>query len=75
MPTTYPQAAVDKMLATTSGLVGVLGPSSDEASAVVPILNSASIPMFPVTGQPSFTSVVAPDIALRSVNVPPLNTS
>jgi len=46
--------AIDKMLATTSGLVGVLGPSSDEASAVVPILNSASIPMFPVTGQPSY---------------------
>jgi branched-chain amino acid transport system substrate-binding protein len=46
--------AIDKMLATTSGLVGVLGPSSDEASAVVPILNAASIPMFPVTGQPSF---------------------
>jgi len=46
--------AIDKMLATSSGLVGVLGPSSDEASAVVPILNSASIPMFPVTGQPSF---------------------
>ena len=46
--------AIDKMLATSSGVVGVLGPSSDEASAVVPILNAASIPMFPVTGQPSF---------------------
>jgi branched-chain amino acid transport system substrate-binding protein len=46
--------AIDKMLATSSGVVGVLGPSSDEASAVVPVLNAASIPMFPVTGQPSF---------------------
>lgn len=46
--------AIDKMLATSSGVVGVLGPSSDEASAIVPILNAASIPMFPVTGQPSF---------------------
>jgi ABC-type branched-subunit amino acid transport system substrate-binding protein len=46
--------AINKMLATSSGVVGVLGPSSDEASAIVPILNAASIPMFPVTGQPSF---------------------
>lgn len=46
--------AVEKMLATTSNVVGVLGPSSDEASAVVPILNSSSIPMFVITGQPSF---------------------
>jgi branched-chain amino acid transport system substrate-binding protein len=46
--------AIDKMLATSSGVVGVLGPSSDEASAIVPVLNAASIPMFPVTGQPSF---------------------
>jgi ABC-type branched-subunit amino acid transport system substrate-binding protein len=46
--------AVDKMLATVSNVVGVLGPSSDEASAIVPVLNGASIPMFPVTGQPSF---------------------
>lgn len=46
--------AIEKTLATSSGIVGVLGPSSDEASAVVPILNASSIPMFPVTGQPSF---------------------
>jgi branched-chain amino acid transport system substrate-binding protein len=46
--------AVEKMLATGGDIVGVLGPSSDEASAVVPIINAASIPMFPVTGQPSF---------------------
>ena len=46
--------AVEKMLATGGNIVGVLGPSSDEASAVVPIINAASIPMFPVTGQPSF---------------------
>ena len=46
--------AIEKMLATTSNLAGVLGPSSDEASAVVPILNSSSIPMLVITGQPSF---------------------
>jgi len=46
--------AIEKMLATSSGVVGVLGPSSDEASAIVPILNAASIPMFVITGQPSF---------------------
>jgi branched-chain amino acid transport system substrate-binding protein len=46
--------AVEKMLATGGNIVGVLGPSSDEASAVVPIIDAAKIPMFPVTGQPSF---------------------
>jgi ABC-type branched-subunit amino acid transport system substrate-binding protein len=46
--------AIEKMLATTTGVVGVLGPSSDEASAIVPILNAAGIPMVVVTGQPSF---------------------
>ena len=48
--------AVEKMLATVSNIVGILGPSSDEASAVVPIINASHIPMFPVTGQPSFNT-------------------
>lgn len=43
--------AAEKLLATTSGLVGVIGPSSDEASATVPLFNRASMPMFADTGQ------------------------
>lgn len=43
-----------KMIATTSGLVGILGPSSDEASATAPVLNAAHLPMMADTGQPSF---------------------
>lgn len=46
--------AVDKAIATTSNLVGAIGPSSDEASAVVPILNTDRIPMFANTGQKEF---------------------
>ncbi len=46
--------AVQKMLATTQNLVGVHGPSSDEALATVPIINRAMIPMFANTGQPAF---------------------
>lgn len=43
-----------KMIATTTNLVGVLGPSSDTASATAPVLNSAHVPMMADTGQPSF---------------------
>jgi ABC-type branched-subunit amino acid transport system substrate-binding protein len=43
-----------KMLATTSHLLGVLGPSSDEADATVPLINAAKIPMFADTGEASF---------------------
>src|ERR1700736_2090698 len=53
--------AVQKMLATTPGfLVGVLGPSSDEASAVIPLLEQAKIPTFPVTGQKEFDKNSSP---------------
>lgn len=38
--------AAQKMLATTKSLVGVLGPSSDEDSATVPVLNQAHMPAF-----------------------------
>jgi branched-chain amino acid transport system substrate-binding protein len=47
-------AAASQMIATTSNLVGALGPSSDEALATVPILNRAHIPMFADTGQAAF---------------------
>jgi len=38
--------AAQKMLATTKNLVGVLGPSSDEDTATMPILNKAGVPSF-----------------------------
>ena len=46
--------AAAKMLATTSHLLGVLGPSSDEADATAPLINAAKIPMFADTGEASF---------------------
>jgi branched-chain amino acid transport system substrate-binding protein len=46
--------AAEQLIATTSSLVGVLGPSSDEASATVPLFNRAHIPMFADTGQAVF---------------------
>jgi branched-chain amino acid transport system substrate-binding protein len=46
--------AAQKMLATTTNLVGMNGPSSDEALATVPIINRAHIPMFADTGQAAF---------------------
>ena len=46
--------AAEQLIATTSSLVGVLGPSSDEASATVPLFNRARIPMFGDTGQSVF---------------------
>ncbi len=52
-----PAAAVTaaaKMLATTPHLLGVLGPSSDEADATAPLINAAKVPMFADTGEASF---------------------
>jgi len=46
--------AAQKMMATESSLVGVLGPSSDEALATVPLLNQGKVPMFVDTGQAAF---------------------
>jgi ABC-type branched-subunit amino acid transport system substrate-binding protein len=46
--------AAAKMLATTSHLFGVLGPSSDEASSTAPLIDAAKVPMFADTGQASF---------------------
>jgi ABC-type branched-subunit amino acid transport system substrate-binding protein len=42
------------MLATTTNLVGILGPSADEAQATVPVINTAKIPMFADTGEAAF---------------------
>jgi ABC-type branched-subunit amino acid transport system substrate-binding protein len=46
--------AAQKMMATESSLVGVLGPSSDEALATAPLLNNGHVPMFGDTGQAAF---------------------
>ncbi len=46
--------AASQLIATTSNLVGILGPSSDEASATVPIFNRSKMPMFADTGQAIF---------------------
>jgi branched-chain amino acid transport system substrate-binding protein len=46
--------AAANMLATTPHLLGVLGPSSDEADATAPLINAAKIPMFADTGEGSF---------------------
>jgi ABC-type branched-subunit amino acid transport system substrate-binding protein len=43
-----------KMLATTPHLLGVLGPSSDEADSTVPLIAAAKVTMFADTGEPSF---------------------
>ena len=46
--------AAQKMIATSQNLVGMNGPSSDEALATVPIIERAHIPMFADSGQAAF---------------------
>lgn len=46
--------AAQQMLASTSNLGGILGPSSDEATATEPVFNHAHIPMFADSGQAAF---------------------
>jgi branched-chain amino acid transport system substrate-binding protein len=46
--------AANQLIANTSGLVGINGPTSDEASATVPLFNRARVPTNPSTGQASF---------------------
>lgn len=50
----------DQMVATTSGLFGVLGPSSDEADATAPLINGSKVPMFADTGEASFDHTTLP---------------
>ncbi len=64
--------AAESLIATTSGLMGIIGPSSDEASATVPLFDRAHIPMFGDTGQAVFDQskfayffrITAPDDAV-----------
>lgn len=46
--------AAESLIATTGGLQGIIGPSSDEATATVPLFNRAHIPMVGDTGQAAF---------------------
>jgi ABC-type branched-subunit amino acid transport system substrate-binding protein len=46
--------AANKLIATAHNLIMVIGPSSDEAAATVPIFNAAKIPMFPDAGDAEF---------------------
>jgi ABC-type branched-subunit amino acid transport system substrate-binding protein len=46
--------AAQSLIATTGGLEGIIGPSSDEATATVPLFNRAHIPMTGDTGQAAF---------------------
>src|SRR3977135_3795873 len=51
--------AARAMIAGHSDLMGVVGCTSDEASAVVPILDRSHIPMFCMTGQSEFNKSTA----------------
>ncbi len=46
--------AANRMLASSSSLVGVVGAGSNEATAVVPLFQQAQMPIFSTTGQASF---------------------
>ena len=46
--------AANRLIASSSSLVGVLGGGTDDATAVVPLFQQASIPIFSTTGQASF---------------------
>lgn len=46
--------AANRLIASSSDLVGVLGGGSDTATSVVPLFEQAQIPVFSTTGQASF---------------------
>src|SRR5205807_8066357 len=48
------------MIASNSNLMAVVGCTSDEASAVAPIVDKAHIPMFCMTGQSEFNKTKLP---------------
>jgi branched-chain amino acid transport system substrate-binding protein len=52
--------AANKMVATTSNLIAVLGPSTAEAPAVVPILSRSNLPMWSVAGDPQYDTNADP---------------
>src|SRR3989440_10146794 len=52
--------AANQMIASNSNLMAVIGCTSDEASAVAPIVDKAHIPMFCMTGQSEFNKTKLP---------------
>jgi ABC-type branched-subunit amino acid transport system substrate-binding protein len=46
--------AANRLIASSSSLVGVLGAGSNEATSVVPLFEQAQIPIFSTTGQAAF---------------------
>ena len=52
--------AANQMVASNSNLMAVIGCTSDEASAVAPIVDRAHIPMFCMTGQSEFNKTKLP---------------
>lgn len=52
--------AASQMIASNSNLMAVIGCTSDEASAVAPIVDRAHIPMFCMTGQSEFNKTKLP---------------
>jgi branched-chain amino acid transport system substrate-binding protein len=52
--------AANQMIASNSNLMAVVGCTSDEASAVAPIIDRAHIPMFCMTGQTEFNKTKLP---------------
>lgn len=52
--------AVQQMLATASNIVAVAGPDTSSAPTIVPVLNSAKIPMMAVAGESSYDRNTSP---------------
>jgi branched-chain amino acid transport system substrate-binding protein len=52
--------AVQQMLATTSNLIAVAGPDTSSAPTIVPVLNSAKVPMMAVAGESIYDRNAAP---------------
>ncbi|HUZ81957.1 MAG TPA: ABC transporter substrate-binding protein, partial [Gaiellaceae bacterium] len=52
--------AVQQMLATTSNLIAVAGPDTSSAPTIVPVLNSAKVPMMAVAGESVYDRNTAP---------------
>lgn len=52
--------AANQMIAGNSNLMAVVGCTSDEASAVAPIVDKAHVPMFCMTGQSEFNKTKLP---------------
>ncbi len=52
--------AARRMIATTSNLVGIIGPSSDESTATIPVFQQAHVPFFTNAGQAIFRQDSSP---------------